>query len=180
MKAYSGYVHLPPNAQEDRNYETNTFFWFFEARESPEDAPLSLWLQGGPGVPSITAAIGENGPCIIASDSKTSTLNPWSFNRRVNMLYIDQPSQVGFSYDTLVNGTIDQIESPVAVAVDNFEKELQKRTTPFLSEPSLRRIIRPLLTPLWLLLAPCGTLCKFGCKSMSVRFRNFEEAADPI
>lgn len=24
------------------------------------------------------------------------------------MLYIDQPVQVGFSYDTLVNGTIDQ------------------------------------------------------------------------
>jgi hypothetical protein len=41
----------------------------------------------------------------VNSDSNSTTLNPWSFNNRVNMLYIDQPVQVGFSYDTLVNAT---------------------------------------------------------------------------
>jgi carboxypeptidase C (cathepsin A) len=33
------------------------------------------------------------------------------------MLYIDQPVQTGFSYDTLVNGTINQIKSPFIVDV---------------------------------------------------------------
>jgi carboxypeptidase C (cathepsin A) len=47
----------------------------------------------------------ENGPCFIGPDSKSTYLNPWSWNNEVNMLYIDQPTQVGFSYDELVNGT---------------------------------------------------------------------------
>lgn len=99
------------------------FFWFFESRKDPVNAPLSLWLQGGPGVPSITAALGENGPCLVNEDSKTTTLNPWSWNNEVNMLYIDQPVQVGFSYDSFVNGTINQLLSgPVAVAIEDFSK----------------------------------------------------------
>lgn len=53
----------------------------------------------------------ENGPCIINSDSNSSELNPWSWNNKVNMLYIDQPNQVGFSYDTPKNGTFDQIRA---------------------------------------------------------------------
>ena len=36
------------------------------------------------------------------------------------MLYIDQPVQVGFSYDSLVNGTINQLLSPVNVTVEDF------------------------------------------------------------
>ncbi|RDL40815.1 uncharacterized protein BP5553_00794 [Venustampulla echinocandica] len=36
------------------------------------------------------------------------------------MLYIDQPVQTGFSYDTLVNGTINQIHSPLDITVEDF------------------------------------------------------------
>lgn len=122
-KSYSGYIHLPPAPSEGRIYPINTFFWFFEARNDPENAPLSLWLQGGPGSPSIPAALGENGPCIVNIDSKSTTLNPWSWNENVNMLYIDQPVQTGFSYDVLTNGTIDEIESPFVVQVEDFAKE---------------------------------------------------------
>lgn len=31
------------------------------------------------------------------------------------MLYIDQPVQVGFSYDSLVNGTVNELLSPYVV-----------------------------------------------------------------
>jgi hypothetical protein len=31
------------------------------------------------------------------------------------MLYIDQPVQAGFSYDTLINGTLDETVSPFKV-----------------------------------------------------------------
>ncbi|KIW73072.1 hypothetical protein PV04_01219 [Phialophora macrospora] len=115
VKSYSGYVNLPANAAEGRNYPTHTFFWFFESRKDPANAPLSLWLQGGPGSPSIPAALGENGPCLVNTDSKSTTLNPWSWNKEVNMLYIDQPVQTGFSYDVLANGTIDEVASPFIV-----------------------------------------------------------------
>lgn len=49
----------------------------------------------------------ESGPCYVNLDSNSTTLNPWSFNNHVNMLYIDQPVQAGFSYAALVNGTLD-------------------------------------------------------------------------
>lgn len=50
---------------------------------------------------------GQGGPCIINDDANSTSLNPWSFNNEANVLYIDQPAQAGFSYDVLVNGTLD-------------------------------------------------------------------------
>lgn len=47
----------------------------------------------------------ENGPCFVGNDSNSTYLNPWSWNNEVNLLYIDQPVQVGFSYDTPTNVT---------------------------------------------------------------------------
>src|ERR1700760_3368692 len=88
VQSYSGYVNLPPDPAEGRLEEAHIFFWFFQARNNPDTAPLSLWLQGGPGVPSITAAVAENGPCIVLDDSKSTALNSWSWNDRVNMLYV--------------------------------------------------------------------------------------------
>jgi carboxypeptidase C (cathepsin A) len=49
----------------------------------------------------------ENGPCFIGSDSNSTIINPWSWNNEVNMLYLDQPAQVGFSYDFLTNITVN-------------------------------------------------------------------------
>lgn len=36
---------------------------------------------------------------------KSTYLNPWSWNNEVNILVVDQPVQVGFSYDVLTNTT---------------------------------------------------------------------------
>ncbi|RKU45279.1 hypothetical protein DL546_005877 [Coniochaeta pulveracea] len=51
----------------------------------------------------------ELGPCFVAEDSRTTYLNPWSWNNEVNMLFIDQPTQVGFSYDVPTNCTVQPI-----------------------------------------------------------------------
>ncbi|KAG9664796.1 alpha/beta-hydrolase, partial [Aureobasidium melanogenum] len=115
VRGWSGYVNLPPSPREGRNYPIHTWFWFFEARHDPENAPLSLWLQGGPDAPTSISAVNENGPCNLLNNSRDAVNNPWSWNDRVNMLYIDQPVQTGFSYDTLVNGTIYEAKSPFVV-----------------------------------------------------------------
>ncbi|EPS34349.1 hypothetical protein PDE_09313 [Penicillium oxalicum 114-2] len=113
VRSYSGYVHLPPGTLKDvgidQKYPINTFFWFFEARHDPLNAPLSIWMNGGPGSSSMIGLLQENGPCIVNPDSNSTELNPWSWNNYVNMLYIDQPNQVGFSYDVATNGTFDQV-----------------------------------------------------------------------
>ncbi|KDN72270.1 putative serine carboxypeptidase [Colletotrichum sublineola] len=116
-ESYAGYVRLPPGTLDDvdgeaQDYPVNTFFWFFEARKAPENAPLAIWLNGGPGGSSLMGLLEENGPCFVNEDSKTTRLNPWSWNNEVNLLYIDQPTQVGFSYDTPTNVTIHEGEDP--------------------------------------------------------------------
>ncbi|KAF7323728.1 Serine carboxypeptidase S10 [Mycena kentingensis (nom. inval.)] len=88
----SGYIDMPGNA--------SMWFWFFEARNTPESAPLTLWLNGGPGCASMIGLFQENGPCSVNPDGKTTTLNPYSWNNISNMLYIDQPLGAGFSYGT--------------------------------------------------------------------------------
>lgn len=45
----------------------------------------------------------------VLPDSNSTAENPWSFNTYVNMLYVDQVNGVGFSYDELVNSTLDQL-----------------------------------------------------------------------
>ncbi|KAI0971009.1 carboxypeptidase S1 [Xylaria arbuscula] len=113
VKSYSGYVTLPPETLEDlgesQDYPINTFFWFFESRKDPANAPLSIWINGGPGSSSLLGLFAENGPCYINPDSNSTRLSEWSWNNEVNMLYIEQPVQVGFSYDTLQNYTYDLV-----------------------------------------------------------------------
>ena len=78
----------------------------------------------------MIGALSENGPCLINDDSNSTTLNPWSWNNEVNMLYIDQPVQTGFSYDSLVNVTVDQISGNVTVS--NFSKGVPQANNTFL------------------------------------------------
>ncbi|KAI1506444.1 carboxypeptidase S1-like protein B [Biscogniauxia marginata] len=117
VKSYAGYIHLPPGSLadlgEEQDYPINTFFWFFESRTNPENAPLSIWLNGGPGSSSMLGLFAENGPCYVNSDSNSTTLSEWSWNNQVNMLYLDQPVQVGLSYDTLQNVTKDLVTGEV-------------------------------------------------------------------
>ncbi|KAJ5104472.1 hypothetical protein NUU61_001819 [Penicillium alfredii] len=133
VKSYSGYVHLPPGSltdvHVDQDYPINTFFWFFEARHDPENAPLSIWMNGGPGSSSMIGLMQENGPCRVNKDSNSSELNPWSWNNYVNMLYIDQPNQVGFSYDVPTNGTYDQINA--AWDVSEYKHGVPKQNNTF-------------------------------------------------
>ncbi|KAI1780248.1 serine carboxypeptidase [Hypoxylon cercidicola] len=142
-KSYAGYVHLPPGSLadlgEEQEYPINTFFWFFEARNDPENAPLSIWLNGGPGSSSLYGLFTENGPCYVNADSNSTTLSEWAWNTNVNMLFLDQPTQVGFSYDTLQNVTLDLVSGRV-VKLDESDPVPEQETTLLVGTyPSLNR-----------------------------------------
>ncbi|KAI0843260.1 serine carboxypeptidase [Hypoxylon sp. FL0890] len=132
VKSYAGYVHLPPDSLadlgEDQEYPINTFFWFFEARNDPENAPLSIWLNGGPGSSSLYGLFTEDGPCYVNSDSNSTRLSQWAWNTDVNMLFLDQPTQVGFSYDVLQNVTQDLVSGRV-VKLNESEPVPEQNTT---------------------------------------------------
>ncbi|CAE6449683.1 unnamed protein product [Rhizoctonia solani] len=89
-----------PYGYFDVSEDKHLFFWFFEARDNPESAPVAIWLNGGPGCSSNTGLFIELGPCAIVEDGKNTTINKWSWNTNVNMLFIDQPVGVGYSYTT--------------------------------------------------------------------------------
>lgn len=114
QKQYTGYISIPPLtlAPIQQNYSINTFFWFIESRVSPETAPLTIWLSGGPGSSSMIGLFQETGPCQVvqmADGSYGTQPRMWGWDRSSNILYIDQPTQVGFSYDTLFNTSYDLI-----------------------------------------------------------------------
>ena len=70
----------------------------------------------------------ENGPCFINPDSNSTTLNEFSWNNEVNMLYLDQPVQVGLSYDTLQNVTVNLQTGSVSVLNDTDRVPEQNST----------------------------------------------------
>ncbi|KAF4995910.1 hypothetical protein FDECE_12639 [Fusarium decemcellulare] len=114
VKSFSGFVSLPksfvPDASGwDEGVTGNLFFWYFEAREAPNNAPTSIYLGGGPGYTSFDGSAVF--PCYVNPDSNSTRLNENSWNNHVNMLYIDQPLGTGFSYTTIENGTYDTLTS---------------------------------------------------------------------
>ncbi|KAG1859207.1 Alpha/Beta hydrolase protein [Suillus subluteus] len=107
----SGICETTPNVTQISGYinvgtNMSMWFWFFESRNSPETAPFTLWLNGGPGCSSMIGLFQENGPCLVNADQNSTILNPYSWNSLSNMIYIDQPIGTGFSYGTdAVNST---------------------------------------------------------------------------
>ena len=75
-----------------------------ESQSSPADAPFVVWLTGGPGCSSTLALLTENGPCSVNSDGVNTSPNPNSWNNDANVLWLDQPAGVGFSYGTTNDG----------------------------------------------------------------------------
>ena len=73
-------------------------YWFAESQGSPTNDPLVLWLNGGPGCSSMEGMLYENGPFRIQDDGKTVQLNNYSWNKLANMLYLESPAGVGFSW----------------------------------------------------------------------------------
>lgn len=77
-----------------------------------------MYFGGGPGYTSLDSMSGF--PCNINSDSNSTTLNEYSWNNHVNMLYVDQPVGTSFSYSSLKNGTLNVLhpQSPLFTEFD--------------------------------------------------------------
>jgi len=93
------------------------FYWYHEAIESPQRAPWVLWLNGGPGCSSLGGMFFEHGPFVVDAHLNV-TLNPYSWNRGANVLYLEQPAGVGFSYpEGPANDTVAADDSYEALQV---------------------------------------------------------------
>jgi len=75
-----------------------------------------LWLNGGPGCSSLGGLLSENGP-FYPDGNGNLVLNPYSWNLLANVLYLESPAGVGFSYCPTDCGTYDDNRT----AVDNYD-----------------------------------------------------------
>jgi len=89
---YAGYVTVNPNAGRA------LFYYFVESPTDSSTKPLVLWLNGGPGCSSMIGAMAELGPFRINSDGKSLFKNDYAWSNVANMLFLESPAGVGFSY----------------------------------------------------------------------------------
>ncbi|XP_042510756.1 serine carboxypeptidase-like 40 [Macadamia integrifolia] len=110
---YAGYITV------DKSAGRALYYYFAEAVNNKDKKPLLLWLNGGPGCSSLAyGAMEEHGPFRVYSDGKTLYRNPYAWNREANVLYLESPAGVGFSYS---NRTSDYAKSgDRRTAIDNY------------------------------------------------------------
>ncbi|KAJ3271943.1 hypothetical protein HDV01_006077 [Terramyces sp. JEL0728] len=120
VKQISGYVDI----SDDRHvfvFSCKYYFWFFESRDKPQSDPVVLWLNGGPGCSSFTGLLMELGPCRVEKGGKDTFIHPNSWNSNANVLFLDQPVGVGFSYsDSHADSTTEEISQDVLVFLQTF------------------------------------------------------------
>ena len=107
-----------------------------EAPLDPATAPLVLWLNGGPGCSSLEGFLYEHGPLNVAdahappninhagdpspfANDKDLVANPWRWSKAANVLYLEAPAGVGFSYSATHNPN-DLVTGDNQTAADNL------------------------------------------------------------
>ncbi|KAF5725264.1 serine carboxypeptidase-like 20 [Tripterygium wilfordii] len=94
-KHYSGYMKI-----DNKRY---LFYYFVTSEREPKNDPLVLWLNGGPGCSTFDGFIYQHGPFKFETGKPrgslpTLNLNPYSWSKVSNIIYLDSPVGVGFSY----------------------------------------------------------------------------------
>ena len=126
-ESYSGFLTV------NKELNSNLFFWYFPSRavaeKRAEDIPLVLWLQGGPGWPTMYGLFKENGPYLVGWDAERGKTflvrNKFSWTRDHHMLYIDNPVGAGFSFTEDMSGyprTDSEVAEGLLSAIVQFMK----------------------------------------------------------
>ena len=92
---FSGYINLPGT-------EKQIHYWFVESevlsvQEGENTAPVVFWTNGGPGCSGLIGFLTEQGPFRPDANGNVNA-NPYAWNKVANMVFLEQPVGVGFSY----------------------------------------------------------------------------------
>lgn len=113
-KHYSGYVTI------NESHGKKLFYYFVESERNPSEDPVVLWLNGGPGCSSFDGFVYEHGPFNFEAATTKGALpklhlNPYSWSKVSNVIYLDSPAGVGYSYS---QNTSDYVTGDLKTASD--------------------------------------------------------------
>ncbi|CAI9304092.1 unnamed protein product [Lactuca saligna] len=109
---YSGYVTVDPH------HGRALFYYLTESPFNSSTNPLVLWLNGGPGCSSFgNGAMMELGPFRVNADNVTLSHNKYAWNNVANVLFLESPAGVGFSYS---NTSSDYETGDIQTAQDSY------------------------------------------------------------
>jgi hypothetical protein len=107
---FSGYIDVYPQ------HNRNIFYWFIESLNDSTTDPIAMWTNGGPGASGLLGMFTEHGP-FRTLENLALRVQPWSWVNAANMIYIEAPSGVGFSYS---DDTSDYHTDDNKTAIDNY------------------------------------------------------------
>lgn len=96
---------------------------------NPASDPVVLWLNGGPGSSSLIGLLTENGQIMTNDDSLTQKVNgvpqvfynKFGWTTMANVLYLESPKGVGFSYCDDAKKSSDCKNTDESTAQDAYE-----------------------------------------------------------
>eukprot|EP00123_Amoebidium_parasiticum_P019154 comp24344_c4_seq2/m.46420 comp24344_c4_seq2/g.46420 ORF comp24344_c4_seq2/g.46420 comp24344_c4_seq2/m.46420 type:complete len:473 (-) comp24344_c4_seq2:296-1714(-) len=86
----------------NRTTPVGFFFWYFESERDPQNDPLVIWINGGPGCSSMIGMLLELGPFMVEKGGGEAGFaivpREGAWNQESNLVFFDQPVGTGFAY----------------------------------------------------------------------------------
>ncbi|KAK7050639.1 Alpha/Beta hydrolase protein [Favolaschia claudopus] len=98
--SHAGHIGLEGDTS---NSPKRSFFWYFEAENDPETAPVILTIGGGPGTSAMMNALWGQSPCLATENGLIFNSHRWT--ERHNLIALDHPIGAGWSYGSTVNNS---------------------------------------------------------------------------
>jgi hypothetical protein len=112
FKFFSGYLSIPTHK--------NIHYLYAESQNDPVNDPLVFFISGGPVCSGLVAFFTEMGPWKPVRNGDVWSIdlvpNPYSWNKMANVVFVEQPVGVGFSYSESSHAEFSDVIS----ADDNF------------------------------------------------------------
>lgn len=110
---FSGYLQIPG---VDANTPKNMHYWLVESMSNPATDPVAFWTNGGPGCSGLIGFMTEQGP-FRPDEAGILHPAPYAWNQKANMVFIESPCGVGFSYS---DNKDDYKADDSSTALDNY------------------------------------------------------------
>ena len=111
---YSGYLNGTAGCDTAANGNfCKLHYWFALAEGDAPNKPVVMFSNGGPGSSSVLAFLQELGPLLMNATGGLME-NPWAWTKVANLLVVESPVGVGYSY------CANQIEGKTCINTDKY------------------------------------------------------------